>query len=277
MKIDEANGKMPVLENEIFQDTLIPETEVFQEELQDGPFQETQLIYAFQETQLLQQELCSPIAPEVMDQQAQLGRAPEQSQPSPLPEVRHSCGPQQEEADADVGGCCIAQPPQLSKRAIPEQPAVQTEQVAKASISQHVRLPLNQRNSQAAEKASSEASRVQTAIVRALPGPENLGNNLHLLAGSAATDGRRILEPCGVPTLTKLAKDVVNGAEEQTALPQSDLVGADEAALQSRAEAGQERSHAEKEKTPNLFDLEAVQFTAAAAATQGTYPPLLVR
>ena len=259
----------PILETETFVDTLIPETEVLQEGLLDGKLQETQLLHTFQETQLIQHEPSSPKAPGVTERQTQIDVGPGEAQLQPPPEIEMSCGPQHAEADVIVDAPPKAQSPQQSNEAAPDQPIMRTEPVAEASNLQPVILPPDaQRKGLPREQAYAEPPSVKAVLAKAQPRSADSGDKANLLPESSAAVEEARSEPCGVSTLTSAAEGIHNRCEKQNSLPERVPVDEGDAGLQKRSKGDQEGQPQFKDIRPDLFDLEAVQFTAAAA-TQG--------
>ena len=260
-----------VLETETLIEIIIPETEVVQEDLLDGNPQETQLLPTFQETQLIRHEPSYPKALDVTDWPAEIHVGSEESQLRPPPEVQFSGGPPHVEENGNADAPSAAQSSQPSKEATPDQPAMQTEPIAEKHNHHPIILPTDpQRKGLPSEQAYAETSCIRAAAIEALASLADPGSKVNALPESMAAVSKAPSEPLGVLPLRSLTEGLPDDQWKLTTSLEN-VMAHDEgiAVLQMKAEAGEEGRPEHQEKTPDLFDLEAVQFTAAAA-TQGT-------
>ena len=248
MHNDIAGANHMILQTEKLEETAIPETEILPEvplNCVAQAYQEAQLAQSFQETQLVhfepgntgEERGCAVEVPELSQAQPSLAED--------TPKSPHNERPATEEAaEAQLSL-------EQNQQDMTAQPAMD-ETLGTAVIHQRrVEQPIKE-----IKLGSSLSDQVDSEKSLALP------------SSSPAAAIRAEIETCGAPALAKLA--VKHLAEhEQDIASEGRLLGGGEAVLPSNNKAGLKEDQPDRQgKTPDLFNLEAVQFTAAAA-TQG--------
>lgn len=259
-------------ETETFCDALIPETEVVPEDLLHCDIQahlDTQHPQnILQETQLLEHDAPTSQA-HVVGEQHIYETAQEGAQPPPPPQAEHRSGQLHGVSDVQEDAQAAAQLPEQAQQEFREQSDMHIES---GTACQPITTPLrNKADSSQVEDEKAEQPASEAAVCIRAENPEVCDGSLPAAAESPAAARGTASQPCGVIAVDISAEQDVAQCKQQFSLPEK--VPDDDNV--PKADGIQDNSSLEQleeeERAADEFDLEAVQFTAAAA-TQGNIP-----
>lgn len=229
-------------------------------------FQETQLPQnTLQETQLLEHEVATSQA-HVIGEQHIYNTAQERAQPPPPPQAEHRSGRLHGVSDVQEDAQAAAQLPEQAQQEIREQSDMRIES---GTACQPIITPLgNEADSSQIEDEKAEQPISEAAVCVRAQNSKICDGSLLAAAESPAAARGTTSQPCGVLAVDTLAKQDVAQCKQQLSLPEK-VPDDDNVPKADRIQQNSSLDQLEEEeRAADEFDLEAVQFTAAAA-TQG--------